>query len=240
MCITLPIFLLSASFGVQRACLRLKTLLPESSVPGLFLAASALVLPLVMLPVVVLVSQVASSPLLLIGVVALACSPLTYLVRAGVFVRPLLTPEDYRVARLSQLASRGLFVVGVFFLIIYAMTRQWPVPNSAAISHLVRQTVVDVSEGQEVELSTAGLMGHKTLLGFDRDTSFFRPWDWFILRWLVLEMLGRSLFTTVLIADLFVSVNSAVWRHAKRVASDPASGSYDRLMGSLERILNKS
>jgi hypothetical protein len=31
-----------------------------------------------------------------------------------------------------------------------------------------------------------------------------------------------------------------MWRHGKRVAADPASGGYDRLMGSLERILNKS
>jgi hypothetical protein len=51
--------------------LRLKTLLPESSLPGLFLAASALILPFFVLPFFVLLIQVASSPLLIGGMALL-------------------------------------------------------------------------------------------------------------------------------------------------------------------------
>src|SRR5262249_11851393 len=95
LCITLVVFVVSMSFGVQRACLRLKTLVPESSVPGLFLAAAAPVFALVLLPFFALVNQVASSPLLFLGMLLLMGSPLVYLFCARLFTRPLINPQDF-------------------------------------------------------------------------------------------------------------------------------------------------
>jgi hypothetical protein len=130
--------------------------------------------------------------------------------------------------------------LGVFLLLTYAFTHKWPVPDTASVLELLQQMVADYSHGEKIGLSNLSRLPHKSLLGFSKETSLFQPWSEEVWRGLVLQIMGRSLFTTVLIADLFVSVNSAMWRHGKRVAADPASGGYDRLMGSLERILNKS
>ena len=120
------------------------------------------------------------------------------------------------------------------------MTHRWPVPDKDAVENDAEDTLDYWFGMGEEQPSASSLVRYKTLLGFNDETSLFRPWNLQILRWLVLETLGRSLFTTVLIADLFVRVNSAVWSYGKRVAADPTAGGYDRLMGTLERILNKS
>jgi hypothetical protein len=214
-CLSLPVYIVSVAFGVQRACLRLKTLLPVSPVPGLFLAAAAPVFPLVLLPFFLLVNQVASSPFLILGMLLVMCSPLLYLARAGLFVRPLLQAEDFRQVYITQWLVRGTFGLGVTLLLTYAMTRTWLVPRTG---------------GWEELLSG---FDRKTLLGFTSDTSVWRPWDWHLIRWLVIEPLGRSLFTTLLVADLFVRVHRSVWGYSRQMATSPDAAKYDRLANML-------
>jgi len=57
------------------------------------------------------------------------------------------------------------------------------------------------------------------LLGFSEEKSDGAALELADIRWLVVETLGRSLFTTILIADLFMRVSLAVWRHG-RLASE--------------------
>ena len=234
LCMYLPVFVVSASFGVQRASLRLKTLLPTSTVPGLFLAGASLVFPLAMLPFFALMTQIASSPLVLLGVPLLMAASLVYAFRAGVFVRPLTTPEDFAAVRRIQWVSRGLFWAGTIFLLIYALTKEWPAIREGAFQHLVA-----VMSGQEQNVDVNKLLEYKTLLGFSEEKSYVRPWNWRIIRWLVIETLGRSLFTTILIADLFMRVSLAVWRHTRAANVGPLAENDARLMGTLNRAITR-
>lgn len=218
LCLYLPVFVVSMASGVQRACLRLKTLVPESPVPGLFLAASAPVLALVLFPIFVLVNQVASNGLLILGMLSLMAAPLIYLVWFHLFTQPLLRPEDFRKVRRSQWLSKGLFCLGVLLLLIYSLTCEWRVPRTG---------------GDWTEFFSG--MDRKTLLGFHEETSLFRPWSWRLIRWLAIEMLGRSLFTTVLVADLFMRVNKIVWSSGRQLATSTHVEHYDRLMHMLDR-----
>lgn len=79
---------------------------------------------------------------------------------------------------------------------------------------------------------TAEVFG-RSLLGVDADASLLRPWDPEVLRFPV-EYLSRSLFVTVLVADLFMLMNLSVWRHTKTFVSTPRAGEYDRLMSEIE------
>jgi hypothetical protein len=209
--VALPVILLSISFGVQRACLRLKTLLPESSVPGLFLAASAPVVPLFVLPFFVLLLQIASSPLLIGGMVLLMVAPILYLATAKKVMRPLLTNPDFRFLYRLQVMAKAAFWAGITLLIVYAFVKTIPVPNLL------------LGEGQD------GFQ-EKAVLGFTDASSLFRPWNWTVLRWFVVEMLGRSLFTMVVVSDLLLGVNSYLWISQRHVASSAQAASYNRLM----------
>ncbi len=211
LCVSLPVYVVSVAFGVQRACLRLKTLLPESPVPGLFLAAAAPVFPLVLLPLFVLVNQVASSPLLILGMLLLMISPLVYLVRAGLFIRPLLHADDFRHVHATQWLARGMFGLGAAFLLLYGLSEIWFVPRTGSWSELLSG------------------FDRKTLLGFSPSTSVWRPWDWHLIRWFLIEPLGRSLFTTLLVADLFVRIHRSVWGYSRQLASSPDAAKYDRV-----------
>jgi hypothetical protein len=219
LCGQLPIFIVSAAQGAQRACVRLKTLLPGSSIPGLFLVLSAPVFPVVMYPVFVFVNQLAGSPLLLFGMAFLMTSPLLYLFSGRLLIRPTFRPEDFLKARRVQLGVAWLFYGGAFLLLIYAFTKEWRLPEGGVWDELWRHLFGP--EGAP----------RKTLLGFREETSFFRPWSWRVFRWLVLEWLGRSLFTTILIADLFIRVDSAVWGHSRDLAAGPFGKDHERQMG---------
>jgi hypothetical protein len=218
LCVYLPVFVVSMSLGVQRACLRVKTLVPQSVVPGLFLTASAPVLPLVLLPFFILVNQVASSWLLILGMLLLMASPGVYAIAFPLFARPLLQPGDFRKVWVAQLTAKSLFWIGILLLLIYAMTRVWVLPNL----------------GDEVDELRSDF-DHKTLLGFSAQSSLLRPWNWDVIRWLVIETLGRSLFTTVLVADLFMRVNRIVWQHHRQLPAGPHTEEYDQLMDLLDR-----
>jgi hypothetical protein len=219
LCVILPVFAVSMAFGVQRACLRLKTLVPQSVVPGLFLTASAPIFPLTLLPFFVLVNQVASNWLLVLGMLLLMGSPVVFAIFFPLFTRPLLKLEDFKKVWIVQWFAKSLFWIGILLLVTYAMTRVWSLPRFG-------------SGGIDEWLSG---LDHKTLLGFSEKTSMFRPWSWRIIRWLVMEPVVRSLFTTVLAADLFMRVNQAVWRYSRELPSGPHADGYDHLMSVLDQ-----
>ncbi|MCI0455464.1 MAG: DUF4339 domain-containing protein [Gemmataceae bacterium] len=216
LCLTLPVFIISMGFGVQRACLRLKTLLPESVIPGLFLAAAAPILPLVLLPLFALINQLGGSTLLLLGMLLLMASSLVYAFRARDFIRPLVTASDFQRVRVVQWIAKGTFWGGVFLLMLFALVTPLALPRMGGGPD---------QPGGQLEL--------RTLLGFSSDSSLARPWDWRILRWLVIETLGRSLFTTILVADLFMRINRSVWYYSRQLAATQHADGYDQLMNKL-------
>src|SRR5262249_27260420 len=159
----------------------------------LFLVAAAPAMPTVLLPVLLLVVQVATGSLLLPAVLLMMASSLLYLVRGGLFVRPVNRDEEFRRLWWAQATSQTLFLLGVGLLVAWGMAQRVEIPDFPFLSEEVADLLADYDG--------------KTILGFRESTSLLRPWDWSLLRWLVVEPLGRSLFTTVLIADLFVRIH---------------------------------
>ncbi len=214
----LPVMVLSISFGIQRACFRLKTLLPESSVPGILLTASAPLLPMFVLPLFVLLVQVAHSPLLIGGAALLLLSPVLVVARAKRLMRPFFASEDFRFLQRLQLVTRVAFWAGFTCWIVYAFIKTIPIPN--------------------LESDNAGKDFHEfTILGFSAASSLFRPWDWSVIRWLVVETLGRSLFTMVVVSDLLMRVNAYLWVAQRTVVGTGKTEVYDRLMSDLSGTL---
>jgi hypothetical protein len=198
--VTLMPAVLSLIPGVLRGCLRIKALIPESILPGLFLVAATPLYILLFLVIFTTVNQVAGNGLLILGVLALLGAPLLYLVNARTFTRPLHTPEE--VAKIGSVQRSVIIVlaVGIALLVLYAFT--------------------------------AEIFG-KSLVGFEKASSFVRPWSPSLIQFPI-EYIVRSLFTTVMVADLFLMMNLQLWKHTKEFQASPVAASYDRLMTEIE------
>jgi hypothetical protein len=108
--------------GVMRACIRVKTLLPEAILPGWFLVAAAPFNGLLVLVVFVALVQVAPSPLLLAGMVLWLAAPFVYLAQAHVYTRPLVSAEEWRRARRAQALVWLLTLGSAACLLTYVVT----------------------------------------------------------------------------------------------------------------------
>ena len=198
--VTLLPTVLSLVPGVQRACLRVKTLLPESMLPGWFLVAAAPFYALFLLVIFVAVNQIASDPVFLIALFLVLAAPFLYVARADVFTRPLLSDEDYgRMRRVQRIVSGITVLAGL--LLIYRVASQE--------------------------------MFGVHLIGLSEKNSVFRPMD---LVGFLLELIGRSMFMTLLGADLFMHMNLAAWKHSQTLEGSPEAANYHRVMGALEHI----
>lgn len=198
--VTLMPAVLSLIPGVLRGCLRIKALIPESILPGLFLVAATPLYVLLFLVIFTTVNQVAGNLLLIFGVLALLGSPLLYLINARTFTRPLRTPEE--VAKIGMVQQQAKIVLGIGLALITAYA------------------------------FTAEVFG-KSLVGTSAMTSILRPWSPALIQFPI-EYVVRSLFTTVLVADLFMLMNLQLWKHTKEFQASPDAESYDRLMSEIE------
>lgn len=121
--ITLLPTVLSLVPGLQRACLRVKTLVPESTLPGWFLVAAAPFNTLMLLVIFIAVNQVASDPLFLVGMLLCLAAPVLFLVRSQVFTGPLTSDGDFKRMRRVQSAVGAITMVGGVLLVIFITTR---------------------------------------------------------------------------------------------------------------------
>jgi len=213
----LPVFMISIAFGVQRACLRLKTLLPESTLPGLLLAIFSPVISLVLLPFFVFGAQLASHPFLIIGMMLVMGAPLVYLMRSEWFTRPLQNDADFRQTIRTQEVSRTMLVSGVALMLLYAWFKVWLIPPELVKSSEIFEK-----------------LNGKSVLGLTENGSVFRLWDWELIRSLVLEPYGRSLFTTILVADWIMKVNMCLWTYNRQVTQSSQAERIDCLAEAMK------
>ncbi|MBA4066040.1 MAG: hypothetical protein C0501_20435 [Isosphaera sp.] len=84
-----------------------------------------------------------------------------------------------------------------------------------------------------------GRFGEVTILGFSDRDSLLRPWN-LDLHAIWIELAGRSLFLTVLFADLLVRMALSVWREERAFAGTPGAAAFDATMtglaGSVEGV----
>src|SRR5262249_42529342 len=139
---------------------------------------------------------------------------------ARLFIRPLLRETDLRKVALVQIAAKTMFWLGIVLLVLWAATKGLPMPRED-----------DVPEGENP-------FNYKTLLGFSDATSILRFWDWDLVRGFIIETFGKSLFMTVLMADLFMRINLSVWNQARRFAGTDQAGDYDVLMGEVHNNIH--
>lgn len=122
--ITLLPTVLSLVPGLQRACLRVKTLVPESTLPGWFLVAAAPFNTLMLLVIFIAVNQVASDPLFLAGMFLCLAAPVLFLVRSHAFTGPLMSDGDFKRMRRVQSAVGAITMLGGVLLLVFITTRE--------------------------------------------------------------------------------------------------------------------
>lgn len=222
---TLMPAVLSLLPGMIRACLRIKTLLPASIVSGWFLVAGAPFFLLLWLVALILLNHLAGNPLLLLGILIWIGAPMLYVQRSDLFVRPITAVECREIIRLQKHVALLAFVA-MLLLLAFVLTKT--------------------------------LFGYH-LVGLDPQTSLF--WLWqneaegpqdllpllqraHSLFWLgqidvyqlVTEYLTRSVFVTVVFADLLLRMNLSVWQNEKRFQGTEAAAAYDAKMSMMQSL----
>jgi hypothetical protein len=186
--------------GVQRACIRVKFLLPQSILPGWFLVMASPFYALFLLVVFVAINQFHSHPLFFAGMLLFILAPLCYVAKADVFTKPLSSEEDYwRIFAVKRVVGAMIALAGLLLL-----------------AYLTTHEAFGVH-----------------LLGLHYKNSLLVPLD--IVEFL-LEILGRSMFVTVLGADLFMRMNLKAWKNSQNFAGSTEAAGYDRVMGELSQI----
>jgi hypothetical protein len=205
--VTLMPAVLSLLPGVLRACLRIKALIPESILPGLFLVAATPLYVLLFLVIFTTVNQVVGDFILILGIVCLLGGPMLYLMNARTFTRPLRTEEEIAKIGSIQKAVVTFIGVGLALIAVYAFTHEVIIPGQMSVRRM-------------------------PLLGFDSG-SLIQIWKPGFIQFPI-EYVVRSLFTTVLVADIFLLMNLQLWKHSKEFQATPDAASYDRLMSEIE------
>lgn len=207
--VTLMPAVLSLIPGVLRGCLRVKSLLPQSTLPGWFLIAATPLYILLFMVVFSTINQVLGNFLLLLGVLALVGSPVMYLVNSRTFTRPLSQPED--IARIGSVQNVALLITGAGLLLVmlWAVTFEMTVPTQMGTQQV-------------------------GLIGVSEANSMLRPWDPDLIRFPI-EFIARSMFTMVVVADLIMLMNLSLWRDDRAFdGSQDAIADYDRMMAEIE------
>lgn len=115
---------LSLAPGVQKACLRVKLLSPQSLMPGWFLVLATPFYALFLLVLVIALVQATSDPLLLFGLLLFLAAPLCYCVWYDLFTRPIATAEDERKVRGVQKLVGAITAVAGLLLVFFALRQQ--------------------------------------------------------------------------------------------------------------------
>lgn len=198
--VLLPI-VLAVIPGVQRACLRVKTLLPESMLPGWFMVTASPFYAMFLLVMFVGINQAISAPLFLVGMLLFLIAPMIYVFKAETFTSPLSTEADLARIRRVQAAVGGVTALAGALVVAYFATQD---------------------------------MFGVHLVGLDPKTSLLRPLD---LVEFFLEVVSRSMFVTVLGADLFVWMSVTEWKNSKAFAGTTGAADYDRTMQAMQEVV---
>lgn len=212
--------------GLVNACLRVKTLLPPAILPGWFLmVAPPFYLLLVLLALIVL-NQAADSPILIVGVLFLMGSPLLYLWRHDLFVRPLAQEQSSQINRVHR-QVKLISLAGLILLVIYLATQH--VFGLRLVGINPQTSLVWLFENHEQlkikPVESVGLANSVFWVGDIR------------LSQLVVQYCGRTMFMAAVFADLLVLMNLSVWSQEKRFAVLKEATAYDATMGELQRMM---
>jgi hypothetical protein len=212
--------------GLIRGCLRVKTLLPGSIVPGWFLVAGAPFSVLLWLVALIALNHLAGNPLLIAGVLLYIGAPLVYVLRADLFIRPIPPSACAAIGRV-QLVVLLLTCLSVGLLVTYLLTRK-----------LLGLPLI----GWHQETTVMWIWYHTPTEQLDPLKIFQEARSWVYL-WdvdnfqMAIEYVSRSLFLTVVIADMLLRMNLSVWWQQKQFSGTEHSAGYDDTLTRLQRHL---
>lgn len=199
--------LLAIMPGILRASVRIKSLLPESIVPGWIIVMTAPFFTLVLLLVFVVVNQIAGNLLLVCGVLLLMASPVVFLIRTDLLIKPVTEFRERRHLDQMQVVYVVVLAIGSALLMTYAFT----------FEILGRPLVGDTENPEAPALVTVGRFG------------------WEICQFMI-TYAAKSVFVTAVAIDLFMLLNLSVWKNLKAFEGTPHAQEYDRIMSAFRDL----
>lgn len=110
--------------GTQKACLRIKTLLPQSLLSGWLVVVASTLYGLFLLVIWVLVDQVAPEPLILIGFLLVTASSFVFPLKASAFTRPFTSESDFKRMKGVQMIVTLMMATGGVLLLVYVLREE--------------------------------------------------------------------------------------------------------------------
>lgn len=151
--------------GVQKACIRVKSLLPQATLPGWYLAAAAPFYGLFLLVISVAVNQIFSDPMLLAGLLLFIGSVLIFGIRMDVFTRPLVSEKDYRQMFAVQKVAGLMTMSAGVLLLVFVQSHE--VFGVRLLGLDAKTSVLQPIDLVELFLETIGRAMFMTVLGAD-------------------------------------------------------------------------
>ena len=208
--------------GAVNGCLRVKSVLPAAQLPGWLLVFVAPLILLFWLVILVVANQALQSPLLVLGFVLWAGSPIWYAFRARVFVQPQVTAQGAaqiarakRIVTLISLAGVALVVVSTITSKVAGLTMLGMDPE-AAVSRKLEELGKKADFVRLDEVHDA--LAHSKSFGYVFDLS---SWQ------LVVDILAKLLVATAVFADLVLRATLVAWRNDRSLRARPEATAYD-------------
>jgi hypothetical protein len=147
-----------------------------------------------------------------------------------------------------QMVGNFLLIFGLLLwigapLLNFRRTDLWIRPltrtkDLKALAQLHLYVLISVAAGVTliiIFLLTAKL-GGKYLVGFEKSESIMRPWNLNLHNFWI-EFVGKSLFLTVVFADLMMQMTLSIWNQEKQFYRTEAAAGYDKDMENFQRVL---
>ena len=165
------------------------------------------------------------------GWVLVAAAPFHGLLALAVFVAlAQVAPSPLLLAGILLWSAASLTYVACAEVFVRPIVAADQVRTARRVRWLAESLTLAAVTCLVIHAATWNRFGYR-LVGLDPETSLARPWD--VAR-LVLDFCGRSLFMTVLGADLLLRATLSAWRVQIEFAAGPAAADFDRVMARLE------
>lgn len=221
--------------GAVNGCLRIKSLIPASQIPGWMLVCAAPAFLLFWAVILVIANHVARSPLLVFGVLLWAGAPIWYSIRGKVFISSQITEQDANqiggVKRLVLITT----LIGLACLLTFVMKTKVVGLNivgfdkSAAVTTKLDEAFDADDEVNIEEVQTAIAQSKSFIYAFDLSSWRF-----------IVDFLAKLLIVTALFADLILRATVSAWRHDKELRAGKGSAPFDEAMSATQNVIGNS
>jgi len=185
----LPI-ILTLPFGSIKGALRIRGLLPYSSLAGFSIVQTAPYLSVLLFAALMLLIQIAGNGLLIVGALLLTLSPMLYLFNADLYTNAKSEEDEDKLDR-AQRKTGLISLLGILLIVIWAFTYEQTEESRDEEGNQIQIKIHVV--GDPTELDTFPFISYS-------DVAMF-----------VFQAIGLNLFTTVMVADRILHQSVENW-----------------------------